>query len=48
MITLARNDLKSSDKELGLTFLVRFCLNLRMLAAHVSAICLSTLALTPA
>lgn len=42
--TFARNERKSSDKELLLAVLD---LNLAMLAAHVCAIWLSTSALTP-
>lgn len=47
-ITLARNVTKSSDKELPLVGEDLFDVKLSMLAAHVSAICLSASALTPA
>lgn len=48
VITFARKEMKSSDKELRLTALDLSDKNLAMLAAHVSDISFSALALSPA
>lgn len=47
MTTLARNEIKSSDKELWLTALPLSNMNLAMFVLHVSDTSLSALALKP-